>query len=89
MGSDDLAIRVLIEIRDQISELRHDFVERLDGHERQLALLTGETAGVRGEIVALHDVLKDVAHVIKGRRKLEARLDRCEREIDALKRKVG
>lgn len=89
MASDDLTVRVLIEIRDQITQLRIDTNERLDSHDRHLAVLGTDMGAVRTEMVAVHDVLKDVATVMKGRRKLEARVDRCEREIEELKRKLG
>jgi len=89
MASDDLTVRVLIEIRDQITQLRIETTERLDGHDRHFAQLSTDMGAMRTEMVAVHGVLKDVATVMKGRRKLEARVDRCEREIDELKRKLG
>jgi chromosome segregation ATPase len=89
MGSDDLTVRVLIEIRDQIGGLRDEVgglrTEVVETNKRVDAM--DQHLGT--EIVAMKTVLTDVATVMKGRRKLEARLDRCEREIDELKRKLG
>lgn len=96
MGSDDLTVRVLIEIRDQIGGMR----EEIGGMREEIGGMRGEIVETNKrvdamdrhlatEIVAMKSVLTDVANVMKGRRKLEARVDRCEREIDELKRKLG
>ena len=106
MASDDLTIRILIEIRDQISGVRDEVAEtnkRLDGtNERLDRSVEGldrieerldhhdkHLTAIGTEMVAVHAVLSDVVHVMKGRRKLESRVDRCEREIDELKRRLG
>jgi chromosome segregation ATPase len=112
MASDDLTLRVLIEIRDQISGVRDQVaetnkrldgtnerldrtnerldqsVERLDRIEGRLDHHDKHLAAIGTEMVAVHAVLSDVVQVMKGRRKLESRVDRCEREIDELKRRL-
>ena len=92
MASDDLTLRVLIEIRDQIGETNKRLdanTERLEKIEVRLGQHDQHLVAIGTEMVAVHAVLKDVAHVMKGRRKLESRVDRCEREIDELKRRLG
>ena len=104
MGSDDLTVRILIEIRDEIratntridttnvridqlrtelhteiASVREDLGNRITGGE--LSFATQMTALI-GSTRDLHDMLAD-------RFDLRDRVERCERAIDDLNRRVG
>lgn len=111
MESDDLTIRVLIEIRDEIrstnervdqTNVRVDRLgEQLTGRIDSLAEhLTGriDSLGDRiteselrtsTAITELHGTIRDVHTLLVGRLDLRDRVERCERDIDELKRRVS
>jgi hypothetical protein len=105
MESDDLTVRVLIEIRDELRTTN----QRIDGLEKSLGARIDETNKridrldsrldltnrrmAEGEIrtaTALADVtgaIRDVHWLLKDRFDLRDRVEKCEREIEELKRR--
>jgi hypothetical protein len=111
MESDDLTVRVLVEIRDEIRETNRRIDEtnrRVDetnnGVDRLENRIETGLHDVRDELgrrivesemrtsTAIHDMhgtLRDIRDALVDRLDLRDRVARCEREIDALKHKVG
>ncbi|MBA3538066.1 MAG: hypothetical protein H0T79_00410 [Deltaproteobacteria bacterium] len=100
MQPDDLTLRVLIEIRDGISQtnLRLDQTNlRLDQTRAELReeiaetnrRLVGSEVRVATAIDGLAGTLGDVHRLLQDRRDIDTRVTRCETEIDELKRRVG
>ena len=106
MESDDLTIRVLIEIRDEIrsTNQRVDRTnERVDHLSTRVDQLGDHLSGridslaervVESEmrtstaITELHGTIRDVHTLLVDRLDLRDRVERCERDIDELKRRV-
>jgi hypothetical protein len=109
MASDDIAVKILIEIRDEIRATNRrvdDTNSRLDGLNQRidvtnqrldtgLAVLRNElgTRIVESEmrtgtaIIDMHGTLKDVHVLLRDRFDLRDRVERCERDIEELKRR--
>ena len=107
MGSDDLTVRILIEIRDEIraTNARIDGTnERVDALGKTLGAridqlrteLRTEIASVRedlsdritSQMTALIGSTRDVHDMLRDRFDLRDRVERCERAIDDLNRRV-
>ena len=107
MESDDLTIRVLIEIRDEIRSTNQrvdrtsDRIDHLSGRIDGLGThLSGriDDLGARmveaelrtsTAITELHGTIHDVHSLLVDRLDLRDRVERCERDIDELKRRVS
>lgn len=124
MGSDDVTLGVLIEIRDAIratndrvdgTNARVDtLTERVDGTNARVDKLTDgvekltnrvdrvevglgdlRKAGVASEVrtvTAMHelnDTMRSVHTLLKDRLELRDRVERCEHDIEEIKRKIG
>ncbi len=111
MSDDNITVRVLIEIRDEIRELRQDTNQRfdevnkrLDQTDHRLDLtnhrLEAVHTGLREEmlasearhatrLLALNAAAIDTNTMLRDRFDLRDRVERCEREIEQLKNKVG
>lgn len=103
MEPTDLTTRVLIEIRDEIKATRVDLSSRidetnarldetnrrLDGTNQRLERLeervTHMDLRLSSDILALAGAIN--AEVIHGHRGLRKRIEKCERDIEELKRK--
>ncbi|MBA3540262.1 MAG: hypothetical protein H0T79_11600 [Deltaproteobacteria bacterium] len=99
MTSDDLTLRVLIEIRDEIRSTN----ARVDQTNARLDLTNQRLENVRDELgrriveseirtaTAIGDLasaVRDVHGLLSDRLDLRDRVERCERDIDELKRTV-
>ena len=107
MESDDLTIRVLIEIRDEIRSTNqrvdrtNDRVDHLSGGLEDLGRqLSGRIDNLGSRMVEaelrtstaiteLHGTIHDVHSLLVDRLDLRHRVERCERDIDDLKRRVS
>lgn len=107
MESDDLTIRVLIEIRDEIRgtnqridrtneriDQTNERVDRLDEHltariDSLSDRLTESELRTSTAITELHGTIRDVHTLLVDRLDLRDRVERCERDIDELKRRVS
>ena len=107
MESDDLTIRVLIEIRDEIRSTNQRIdqtnvrVDRLDERLTGRIDSLGERIDRLGDrmteselrtstaITELHGTIRDVHTLLVDRLDLRDRVERCERDIDELKRRVS
>jgi chromosome segregation ATPase len=100
MDSDDLAIRVLVEIRDELHkglrEVRGEIQqtnERLDRVESRLdqqgQRIVESEIRTATAITELHGTMRDIHALLKGQLDLRDRVERCEREIDELKKRVN
>lgn len=100
MESDDLTIRVLIEIRDEIRSTN----QRVDRTNERVDQLSEHVSGridnltervVESElrtstaITELAGTIRGVHTLLVDRLDLRDRVDRCERDIDELKRRVS
>ena len=107
MHSDDLTVRILIEIRDRLDQtntrlaqtnvdlnkgLGH-LCERIDHVGDRVDQLGDRVTGLElklsSELMAVNTTLSEVAGVMKGRRQLTERVDRCEQDIADLKRRIS
>lgn len=107
MESDDLTVRVLVEIREQIrdgqtalreglhevrDEIRQTNVrldqqgQRIDQQGQRIVESEIRTATA---ITELHGTMRDVHDWLKKQADLRDRVERCEREIDDLKKRVS
>lgn len=96
MESDDLTVRILIEIRDEIRTTNvrvDDLGRRIDGLGLRIVevdhrLLESEvrTATRISEQIA---ATRDLYALLKDRFELRDRVERCERDIDELKHRAG
>ena len=100
MENDDLTIRVLTEIRDEIKQTnqRVDELSGRVGHlETHLGARIDETnrrlveseVRLSTAIVGMAGTLDDVKQLLVQRNTIDDRVTRCEREIDDLKRRVS
>ncbi len=100
MESDDLTIRVLIEIRDEIRSTNQRVDRTNERVDRLSEQLTGriDDLGVRmveselrtsTAITELHGTMRNVHTLLVDRLDLRDRVERCERDIDELKRRVS
>jgi hypothetical protein len=103
METSDLTVRILTEIRDEIRSSKDDLRAELRSTKDDLRAEL-QTTNVRldqlqrhvvesefrvGTAILEHTaVLRDIRDRIGGPRDLRARVDRCEREIDELKRRT-
>ena len=117
MGSDDLTVRILIEIRDEIraTNARVDALgtslgtridttneridrlgERISGVETSLGAridqlgdrITGVELRFSSQMTALIGSTRDLYEMLQDRLELRDRVERCERAIDDLNRRV-
>ena len=100
MESNDLTMRVLVEIRDDIRAMKDEVrstnvrVEHLES-KLETGLRDMSDRIVESEIrtataiVDMHGTLRDVATSLKRSDGLRERVDWCEREIELLKRRPG
>ena len=107
MAPDDLTVRVLVEIRDGLHEVRGELREglhevrdeirqtnqrldkvevRLDQQGQRVVESELRTATA---ITELHGTMRDIHGVLKNQLDLRDRVERCEREIDELKKRVS
>lgn len=88
MGSDDLTLRVLVEIRDGIRTTN----ERVETLERRVDRLGDQVAESDAHTTAAVDgttqAVREVYTLLRDRLELRDRVERCERDIDELKRKL-
>jgi hypothetical protein len=104
MGTDDLTIQVLWDIRDEIRGLgaRVDTTNarldqtnaRLDDTNAHLDTLTRRVveseARTAMAITDLHGTMQQVVSILRDRSDdLRPRVERCEHEIDEIKRSIG
>lgn len=111
MSDDNLTVRVLIDIRDELRELRQDVKQtnvRLDSFQTEvrdeLRAVRSELAeglgSVRAEIAEVDiraatraldhtAATRDLYDLLRDRFEMRDRVEKCEREIEELKRKVG
>ena len=111
MQSDDLTLKVLIEIRDQIrstnqrvdqtnmqldqtnlqlDSMRDELGRKIDGLGDQLGRQIVESEiRTATAITDLHGTMRDVHVLLRDRFDLRDRVERCERDIDELKHRVG
>jgi hypothetical protein len=89
MGSDDLTIRVLTQIRDGVRETNKR-VDKLDARIAQLDERVVDSENrVATEVVALHGTMRDVHTLLKNQLDLRDRVERCERDIDDLRKRIS
>lgn len=93
---DNLTVRVLVDIRDEIRGLRTDLGEtnhRIDQTNQGLDLLRVELVAsetrVATRFVALTASNRDLRDLLVDRFDVRDRVERCEREIEEIKKKVG
>lgn len=107
MESDDLTIRVLIEIRDEIRSTNqrvdrtNERVEHLSTRVEHLSTRFDDVSDDLGRriveselrtstaITELHGTVRDIHGLLVDRLDLRDRVERCERDIDELKRRVS
>lgn len=109
MEPDDLTIRVLVEIRDEVRNTNQRMdtltgrVDTLTEHVDRMSDRVGsveaglEKLGQRvveseirtaTAITELHGTMRDIHGLLKNQLDLRDRVERCEREIDELKKRV-
>lgn len=107
MGSDDVTLKVLIDIRDavratnervdqtnarvdrltdRVEKLETNVVVGLDDVRRSVVASEARTATAIHE---LGDTLRSVHTLLKDRLDLRDRVERCEHDIEELKRKIS
>ncbi|MBA3464678.1 MAG: hypothetical protein H0T46_32395 [Deltaproteobacteria bacterium] len=82
MANDDLTVRVLIEIRDQIGVTN----TRLDQLTRRVTENEHTLSTAISEVVSSN---REIATLLRGKFDLRERVERCERDILDLKQRVG
>lgn len=96
MGSDDVTLGVLIDIRDAVRSTN----ERVDKLTERVDRLEGGLVEVRKTLVAsetrtttaiheLTDTTREVLTLLRDRLELRDRVERCEHDIETIKRKIG
>jgi chromosome segregation ATPase len=104
MENDDITVRVLIDIRDRldqtnvrletmtadlsqrIDDLNHDLGERIDRTNDRITSLELRTAT---EMTAVATAVQDVSRLLNDRFDLRDRVERVERGLEDLRKKVG
>jgi len=89
MSNDDLTVKVLVEIRDEIRQTnrRLDGVDmRLDQQGQRIVESEIRTATA---ITELHGTMRDIHGLLVEQLDLRGRVERCERDIDELKKRVN
>jgi archaellum component FlaC len=110
METDDLTIRVLVEIRDGVRTLtnRVENVETgLEAVGRKVEAVGGNVEALGGKVDAvgrqvfesevrtataitdLHGTMREIHVLLKNQLDLRDRVERCEREIDELKKRLS
>lgn len=89
MSSDDVTIKILKEIRDQLGKTN----ARLDDVRVDLGTLaTRVTESELRTSTAMHEMVetnREIATLLRGGFDLRKRVEKCERDLAVLKRKVG
>lgn len=89
MNSDDRTIRVLVEIRDGVRSLT-DRVEHVESDLGTLGRQVVESElRTATAITDLHGTMRDIHGLLRSQLDLRDRVERCERDIDDLKKRVN
>jgi hypothetical protein len=100
METSDLTVQILRDIRDSIDNLGTNLGARIDATNERLdrtnerldrnnERLDHLEIHLAGEILALRTEFVSTRELLTGRRDLQNRVDRCEREIVAIKEKLA